>query len=65
MCLLMFRIGLCLGTETISASFQDKGNRPSRKEVFMISINGWAPKDPHSPLGASRGYRPVLVPSLD
>ena len=36
----MFRIGLCLGTGTISASFLDKGNRPSRKEVFIISIMG-------------------------
>ena len=35
-------IGLCLRTGTISASFQDKGNRPSRKEVFMISVMGGA-----------------------
>ena len=35
-------LGLCLGTGTISASFQDKGNRPSRKEEFMISIMGGA-----------------------
>ena len=32
----------CLGTETISASFQDKGSRPSRKEVFIISMMGEA-----------------------
>ena len=31
-------IGLCLGTGTISASFQDKGKRPSRREAFMISM---------------------------
>ena len=31
-------IGLCLGTGTISASFQDKGKKPSRREAFMISM---------------------------
>ena len=31
-------IGLCLGTGTISASFQDKSKRPSRREAFMISM---------------------------
>ena len=41
-CLLTSWIGLCLGTGTISASFQDKGSRPSRKEVFMISMMGGA-----------------------
>ena len=41
-------IGLCLGTGTISASFQDKGNRPSRKEVFMISVMGGAKRSAFS-----------------
>ena len=37
-CLLTSWIGLCLVTGTISASFQDKGSLPSRKEVFIISM---------------------------
>ena len=36
-----------LGTG-ISASFQDKGSRPSRKEVFMISMLGGAKKSAFS-----------------
>ena len=39
---------LCLRTGTISASFQDKGNRPSRKEVFMISVMGGAKRSAFS-----------------
>ena len=46
----------------MSASFQDKG-RPSRKEVFMISMMGRT-KGPSSPLRAIRGYCPILVPWL-
>ena len=36
-----------LGTG-ISASFQDKGSRPSRKEVFMISMLGGAKRSAFS-----------------
>lgn len=31
-------ISLCLGTEMISAPFQDKGSQPLQKEIFMISM---------------------------
>ena len=41
-------IGLCLGTGTIPVFFQDKGNRPSRKEVFRKSKMGGAKRSAFS-----------------
>ena len=44
---LVYILDRSLGTG-ISASFQDKGSRPSRKEVFMISMLGGAKRSAFS-----------------